>query len=260
MIESERTVNDQAAHGEEVPRRVCTLLLAKPTRYLQWHAHHEGRMSVVAGAYRRERQLLTLRTFALEQVHRTALVRYLRDHRVVGTAREQTLREFHRIMDPEESALVEHRNYVLAASSQLCATDLLELAGDQGGLELLSNYELAYGQFFSMFCEYSRARQNGRPYLLASLLPEVRGTVRRLHARILDRESLPAAPVSRSPRPVRIRTSPPTDASPAPSSTPSVAGGAEPDTWPRSLLVQAMSLLRVPPADPRSEPTESARR
>lgn len=260
MIESERTVNDNAIHGEDLPRRVCAQLLAEPTRYSLWHARHETGMGTVAGAGRRERQILTLRGYSLVQVHRAALVRYLRDHRVIGTARVQTLRGFYGILDPQESAVAEHRNYLLAASSQLCAAEVLELVGDQDGLELLRRYELAYGQFFSMFCEYTRARQEGRPYLLTSLIPEVRATAKRLRRRILDGDALPPAPVARARRPVRIKTFPPTGASPAPTSTPREVAGAQRDKRPRSLWVQAMSLVRVPRPSSRTSVTESVRR
>ncbi len=260
MLESEQTVSNQATNGEEVPRRVCAQLLAEPTRYSVWHSHHENRMVTVAGARRRERQILTLRAFSLEQVHRTALVRYLREYRVVGSAREQTLKEFYGILDPQESAVVEHRNYLLAASSQLCAADLLELVGDQGGLDLMRSYELAYGQFFSMFCEYSRARREGQPYLLTSLIPEVRGTAQRLHRRILAGELLPPVQVVRSQRPIRVKTFPSMAANRPPASTPSAAADATQGRQPQSLLVQAMNLVRVPRANARSEQNESGRR
>lgn len=260
MLESERTVNDQAIYGDGTPHRVCSQLLAEPTRYSLWHARHDDGMGTVAGLRRRERQILSLRAFAVQQVHRAALVCYLRDHHVVGKARELTLQEFYGVLDPQDSALVEHRNYLLAASSQLCATDLLELVGDQRGLDLLRTYELGYGQFFSMFCEYSRARQSRRPYLLTSLIPEVRATARRIRQRILDGEALPSAQLARTPRPVRVKTSPPMAASRAPASRPSVAGDEGRDRPPQSLLAQAMNLVRVPRPDARSAATESARR
>jgi hypothetical protein len=192
MLESERAIDECARSGETVPRRVCTQLLAEPTRYTLWHGRHEIRMDTVAHARLRERQTLALRALTLEQVHRAALVRYLHDYRIVGVARDQTLREFHRLADTRDAALTEHREYLLAASSQISATELLEVVDDRRGLELLRDYERAYGQFFSMFCEYSRARQSRAPYLLASLLPEVRGVATRLRRRILEGESPPA--------------------------------------------------------------------
>lgn len=262
MVESERTVCDSAAFGEELSRNVCMQLLAKPARYSLWHARHESGMGTVASARWRERQILGLRAFSLEQVHRTALVRYLREYHVVGVCREQTLRDFYGVVDAGDAARTEHRNYILAASSQLCANELLELVGDRTGMDLTRRYELAYGQFFSMFCEYSRARRNHQRYLLTALIPEVRATAARLRRRILDGEGLPKAPIQ-SPRAASltgVKTSRPTGANRALASKPSAVAGEQRRTLPQSLWVLAMNLVRVPREDARSGPNESARR
>ncbi len=186
ILESERTIEDCAREGEVVPRRVCAQLLAQPPRYSRWHNGLESRMGAVADARIRARQVPALRAFALEQTHRSALVRYLRDWHVVGHAREQTLRDFHSVIDPRDAALAEHRDYLLATTNHVCATGLLELAGDAGGVDLLSEYERAYGQFFRLFCEHSRAQNRREPYLLESLLPEVRAIAARVRRQILD--------------------------------------------------------------------------
>jgi hypothetical protein len=123
---------------------------------------------------------------AIEQIHRSALVTYFRERQVSGRAREQTLREFYGVTDTCEAAIMEHRSYLLAASTQFCAADILEMTGDRQGLELLRGYELAYGQYFAMFCERARAQQAGASYLLAALTPEVRAVAERMRARLLD--------------------------------------------------------------------------
>ncbi len=186
ILESERAIEECAREGEPVPRRVCAQLLAQPPRYSRWHTGLESRMGAVADVRIRARQVLALRAFALEQTHRAALVRYLRDYHVVGHAREQTLRDFHGVIDSRDAALAEHRDYLLASTNHVCATGLLELADDAGGVDLLSEYERAYGQFFRLFCEYSRAQHGREPYLLESLLPEVRAVAAGVRRRILD--------------------------------------------------------------------------
>jgi hypothetical protein len=196
MLESERTVHDRAKSDEEIPQRICSQLLADGSRYLLWHVRHETQMHLVAGAKQRERQVMTLRSVGLEQIHRTALVRYLRDHRILGAARDQTLREFYGVMDPRESVIMEHRNYLLAASTQFCTADILELIGDKHGVDLLRQYELAYAQYFSMFCDQARARKTGKTYMLDMLLPEVRGAAERLRARIMDMRRVAPQPLS----------------------------------------------------------------
>lgn len=195
MLESEQAVVGRASASNELPRRICSQLLADGARYALWHVRHDGHMGVVADARQRARQILTLRSLSVAQIHRAALVTYFRERQVAGRAREQTLREFYGVTDPCEAAIVEHRSYLLAASTQFCGADILEMTGDLQGLELLRSYELAYGQFFAMFCERARARQAGVPYLLAALLPEVRAVAERVRGRLLDEQRIGAGPV-----------------------------------------------------------------
>jgi hypothetical protein len=195
MLESEQAVVGRAAASDELPRRICRQLLADGARYALWHVRHDGHMGAVAKERRRPRQILSLRSISVEQIHRAALVSYLRERQVAGRARAETLREFYGVTDPSEAAITEHRNYLLAASTQFCAADILAMAGDRRGLELLHGYELAYGQYFAMFCERARARQAGASYLLAALIPEVRGVAGRIRARLMDDRSVSSPPI-----------------------------------------------------------------
>jgi hypothetical protein len=105
--------------------------------------------------------------------------------RVTGLARDTALRLFHGVSDLRDATLAEHRSYLVAASTQVCAHDLLELVGDAEGLNLIRRYEQAYTQYFAMFCERAFALQTGRNYLLGSLLPEVRDVADRLRLKIV---------------------------------------------------------------------------
>jgi hypothetical protein len=210
MLESEQAVHERANSYEEIPQRVCSQLLGHQPRYAEWHSRHELRMKDVADARRRDPQVLKLRTIALQQVHRTAVVNYLHQGRIVGEARDQTLALFHGVNDSRGAALAEHRHYLLAASTQFCTHDLLDLVGDRDGLALIRSYELAYGQYFALFCDRARARQVGAPYLLSSLVPEVKAVADRLRLRILGTQLVapeprrtPPAAVARSASPAR---------------------------------------------------------
>jgi hypothetical protein len=194
MDESENTVQAYAYDGSGVPHRVCEQLISSKARYSLWVARHDRRMHTVAVLKQRERQIKTLRAVAVEQIHRAALVRYFRDQGIVGTARDQILREFYGVLDTQQSAIEEHKSYLLAASSQLCSLELLEMTNDRRGLAMLRRYEIAYGQFFAMFCDRARAVQNGTPYLLSSLLPEVKTTAQSLRVEILSGQLLPLQP------------------------------------------------------------------
>jgi hypothetical protein len=194
MRESEDAVREHAGSGDDVWRRVCSQLIASRPRYAEWHASHEMKMGKVAGARIRGPQVGGLRTVAVQQIHRTALVNYLRLGRVTGPARDSALQLFHGVSDLRDATLAEHRSYLVAASTQVCAHDLLELVGDGEGLSLIRHYELAYTQYFAMFCERAFALQTGRNYLLGSLLPEVKDVADRLRLKIVGSQLRPLAP------------------------------------------------------------------
>lgn len=185
MRESEHAVREHAGFGDDVSRRVCSQLIASEPRYTEWHVSHEIKMRNVAGRRLRSPQVLALRNVAVQQVHRTALVNYLRTGRITGPARDSAIGLFHSVSDLRDATLAEHRAYLVAASTQVCTNELLELVGDEEGRALLRRYELAYTQYFGMFCERAFALQDGNSYLLASLLPEVKDVADRLRLKIV---------------------------------------------------------------------------
>jgi hypothetical protein len=196
MSESETTIQRGAASDETLAGRVCRQVVDDPLRYAVWHGWHDARMSTVATRIERERQITALRAVHLEQVHRTALVRYLRKHGIRGDARDRTLREFYGLADLKRAAVSEHRAYLVSASSQLCAHRLLMLVGDRRGLELIQDYQGLYMQYFGMFCDNARAVQHGSAYLLRSLIPDAKAEADALRERVLGGDGLPARPVA----------------------------------------------------------------
>jgi hypothetical protein len=191
MRESERTVSETAANARAREQRVCDQLLANQTRYSLWHMRYDHRMQPIAKLRRRNDQLLELRRTSVEQIHGAALVRYLRDFSVTGVERDNTLRLFHGVVDVREAAIVEHRSYLLSASSQLCAGEVLALAGDAKGVELVNTYERAYEQYLSLFCQRARAHSAIERSLFDDLLPDVKGVAARLRQRIVAGHLLP---------------------------------------------------------------------
>lgn len=191
MLESERVVHETAKDAAARERSVCDQLIASEPRYTLWHTRQEQRMTPIAKHGRREWQILELRRAGVEQLHRAALVRYLRDYRVTGADRDLTLRQFYSVVDSREAAIREHRSFLVAASSQLCAAELLSLAGDADGVDLLHRYELAYAQYFSMFCQRARAIEARQRFLLGDLVPEVKGVATRLREQIVGGYLLP---------------------------------------------------------------------
>ena len=191
MSESESSVHEHANSGAGHSQGVCQQLVSKQPRYALWLSHHDRAMLAIASAKRRERQLTSLRALAIEQIHRAALVRHLRANQITRIERNLLLQELLGPRDPDCSVLTEHRNYILAASSQLCASDLLELTGDRHGIHLVNRYQSDYGLYFAMYCDRARAQQDGRPYLLNALIPETRAEAAMTRAKLLTGERLP---------------------------------------------------------------------
>jgi len=196
MSESEDTIRDRAISGRSNAQRVCRQLVEAPDRYALWHTWHGRRMDNVAQRAQRELQILALRAVYIEQVHRAALVRYLRKGSVAGLARDMTLQDFHGVTDPMRSAIAEHKTYLVAASSQLCAYHVLRLVGDHGGVSLIQDYQGSYGQYFGMFCDNARALKMGTTDILHSLIPDAKAEATALRARILGGEGLPSRPLA----------------------------------------------------------------
>jgi hypothetical protein len=190
MRESERTIREYAYGSDEAFRRVCTQVLADPALYRFWRTRHARRMKDVALGGEPRRQVAALRAISVRQIQKTALVRYLHDQRVTGFDRDRVLTEFYGVKDSRASAVREHRNYLEAACSRLCLAELLTLAGDEPGLQLLRDYDSTYRDYFRLFCDRVRAIGAHKNYLLDALIPEVRAAAEVLRRRIVDGELL----------------------------------------------------------------------
>lgn len=196
MSESETAIRRGAARADTTAGRVCRQVVDDPRRYSIWHGWHDTRMSSVAKRVERQRQILALRSVHLEQVHRTALVRYFRKHGITGEARDQTLLEFYGMADPKRAAIAEHRAFLISVSSQVCAHRLLKLVGDHHGLALIQDYQGVFMQYFAMFCDDARASLTDSAFLLRGLIPEAKAEADALRGRVLGGEGLPARPMA----------------------------------------------------------------
>ena len=190
------TIHGWAADGDIGAGHVCRQLVEQPDCYSLWRSWHDKRMVSVAANARRDRQILALRSFHLQQIHRATLVRYLRDHGIIGVDRELTLQEFYGPIDSQRAAVTEHKTYLISASSQLCADQLLELIGDHRGLTLLRDYQGIYEEYFAMFCDNARAVRRNSTYLLQGLIPDAKAEAKALRERILGGHGLPSGLVA----------------------------------------------------------------
>ena len=192
MVESETTIHDRAASAGTFAGHICRQVVEQPDCYSRWYSWHDKRMLTVAERARRDQQILALRSFHLQQIHRGALVRYLREHAVTGNDRDLTLQEFYGVMDARRAAVAEHKTYLISASSQLCGYQLLDLVGDHRGLTLLQDYQRIYDEYFAMFCENARAVRRNSAYLLQGLIPDAKAEAEAIRERILGAHGLPS--------------------------------------------------------------------
>lgn len=192
MDESEKTVHVGAARGRGLEQRVCRQLVTDQARYSFWLVSHEQWMRKVAASKRRTDQLIKLRDAAIAQVHKTALVRYLREYRITGRDRDLTLAEFYGVVDPQQATVAAHHNYVLSASTGFCVDELLTLVGDHHGTLMIKDYQETYGQYFGMHCSRARASRNGKRYVLSEFIPELKTEASKVREHILSGEFLPA--------------------------------------------------------------------
>ena len=192
MDESEKTVHVGAARGQGVVRNVCRQVVSDEARYRFWLVSHGRRMDQVTRSKYRREQIIDLRAAGIAQVHKTALVRYLRDNDIKGRDRDLTLAEFYGVTDPLQAAIAAHHTYLLSASTGFCAEGLLGLVEDAHGLEMIRNYREAYGQYFAMHSARARAHREGKRYLLSGFLPEYKAKATQIREQLMAGELLPA--------------------------------------------------------------------
>ncbi len=135
--------------------------------YELWRLRHTRLMRPVANAEGRFAQPAALRAVGVRLIRRTALVDYLREHRVVGSDRAALVTRLRRVDNARRALLDEHRDYLIAASSEACVDDLLRLLADPFGPRLLAEYRGLYAECFAAFCERIMARDGA-----ANALPD----------------------------------------------------------------------------------------
>lgn len=190
MQESERTIREGAYATDRALRRACSQVLAHRARYRVWRTRHARWMTLVAGGREFGKQVVALRAISVRQIQKIALVRYLHDQQITGAGRDRILAEFYGVKDARDSIVMEHRLYLEAACSWICLAELLNLAGDEFGLEMLRDYDATYRDYFRLFCDRVRLAGRYESSLLDVLLPEARAAAEGLRRRIVGGELL----------------------------------------------------------------------
>jgi hypothetical protein len=122
--------------------------------YALWRRRHERLLLPVANAEGRFAQPAMLRSVGVRLILRTAFVDYVRERKIVGSARDTLARRLRGTNNPRRALLDEHRDYILAVTSEVSVDHLLEHLADPLGPRLLREYRALYTDCFASFCEH----------------------------------------------------------------------------------------------------------
>ncbi len=186
MHESEYALGQAAKSSNGRESRIAAAVLNDPRRQRQWGGMHAELLAPVAATQRRRRQIIALRKLAVELVHRTALVNFLRQNEISGHARRQLFRLLHATHDYEDAVVAEYNRYVLAAASRIAADHLLDVMGTTRSRDLLDMYETVYARYFEIRCEVACEQDTDCAAVMHTSEEELHEQLQRIHERIVS--------------------------------------------------------------------------
>ncbi len=166
MEESERGLFAAIGAGQNRWSRVAEEVAYDCQKFSAWESRHARALIPIAESQRQVHTVVSLRQFEVSLVHRRALVETLREHSMVGPARERLFAAFYGPRDYRNSVLSEHFQYQLAVASTLGAARLNDFCHDPAAGYLLEKYEVAYRRYFWAYCRW----QLNEDPLLADIL------------------------------------------------------------------------------------------
>lgn len=152
MNASEQALSDAVDGGGHRERRIAKRILGDSKSYRLWESRHADLVVPVAEQNKRAPQIFALRDIEVRLVHRRALIRHIRKHRIVGKKRDRLFSAFHGPMDTINAILAEHREYELAVSSRVSTDRLIDVMNDSVSVTLLSEYQTLYARYFELYC------------------------------------------------------------------------------------------------------------
>ena len=135
MRESERRIERAANSRDAREAAVAVRLLDDRDAFRHWDTEHARYMRAVAHARHAPGQVAALRELALRLIHRKALFEYQRTEAPCGHERRRIVQLLHRSLAYTEAVVAEHRTFIRASCSTLCATYIATtLLEDKGAL------------------------------------------------------------------------------------------------------------------------------
>jgi hypothetical protein len=161
MEESELCIAEAAKFGTPAQIMVASRLLAHPESYRRWEAEHSHLMHRVSEHRYLNRQVVALRSTALQLMHRKAVFEYLQERQLTRQQRHKLMAMFHSLKDYSASLIAEHGNYLRGASSYWCSHHLARrLMKDGAFAEPLLLYQERYTDYFRVHCDVELAESD----------------------------------------------------------------------------------------------------
>lgn len=126
-----------------------------------WRIRHEFLIRPVAAESRHFGQAARLRAAGVILAERCALVDYMRQAGISGERRDRLILRLRGKDNLKRALLDEHRDYLLAVSSELCIDHLLGRIQDSAGPRLLKRYRALYVEHFKSVCAQQQDGDTG---------------------------------------------------------------------------------------------------
>lgn len=156
MRESERRIESAVESRDQRESIVACRLLADGAVLRLWDIEHARYMRVVARERRRLGQLAALRELSFALIHRKALFEHLCAERPRVDERRRIVALFHRSLAYSAALVSEHREFVRASCSMLCASHIAtSLLEEATFAEAFRDYAQLFAEYFRLFCSVS---------------------------------------------------------------------------------------------------------
>jgi len=170
MEESELCIAESAKFGTPAQMLVASRLLSHPEAYRRWEAEHSQLMRRVSEHRYLNRQVVALRSTALNLLHRKAVFEYLQERQLSRQQRHKLMAMFHSLKEYSASLIAEHGNYLRGASSYWCSHHLARrLMKDSAFAEPLLLYQERYTDFFRIHCDVELAESEAEKQAVAPM-------------------------------------------------------------------------------------------
>jgi hypothetical protein len=184
MDESEHALHSATDSENENDARIAKLVVNDNNIYQLWEARHAQSVIPIAEERQSSGQIIKLRIFETQLVHRRALVEHVRDKKVRGAKQEKLFSLFYGPRDFQNAVLAEHRQYTIAMSSRVSADHLIDLMHDPVSTQLLQQYETVFKRYFALSCYMLKGKNEIYGNAMKPIYEETASQLKRIRRRI----------------------------------------------------------------------------